>query len=73
VFRSAKRLDEEGGLAISSAPLIDYPVTGELAVDRVDTLTEYLNPDSPVFFSAEPSADFVLARDAQAEPLRTIE
>jgi hypothetical protein len=30
-----------------------------------DTLIEYLNSQSPVFFSAEPSADFVLVRDAQ--------
>jgi len=66
VFRSANSLDEEGGLAISSAPLVNYPVTGEFAVDSVDTVTEYLNPASPVFFAAEPSADLVLARDAQA-------
>jgi len=37
-----------------------YVRTGELNVDG-DHLTEYLNPSSPVFFSAEPSADFNLA------------
>jgi diaminohydroxyphosphoribosylaminopyrimidine deaminase/5-amino-6-(5-phosphoribosylamino)uracil reductase len=59
VFRSLKRLDEVGALSISSAPTVEYPVTGEAAVDDVDTLTEYLNPASDVFFAAEPSADFV--------------
>jgi diaminohydroxyphosphoribosylaminopyrimidine deaminase/5-amino-6-(5-phosphoribosylamino)uracil reductase len=39
--------------------------TGELDVGG-DTLTEYLNSRSPVFFAPEQSADFVLARDALA-------
>jgi riboflavin biosynthesis pyrimidine reductase len=32
-----------------------------------DTLTEYLNPASPVFFAAEPSADFVLASESSGQ------
>jgi riboflavin biosynthesis pyrimidine reductase len=41
----------------------EFQRTGELdlAGDRV---VEYLNPGSPVFFAAEASADFVLAREA---------
>jgi diaminohydroxyphosphoribosylaminopyrimidine deaminase/5-amino-6-(5-phosphoribosylamino)uracil reductase len=73
VFRSSRPLDEEGGLAISSAPLVNYPVTGEVRVDAVDTLTESLNPASPVFFAAEPSADLVLAREAHVAPSLTID
>jgi diaminohydroxyphosphoribosylaminopyrimidine deaminase/5-amino-6-(5-phosphoribosylamino)uracil reductase len=64
VFRSRHTIDESGGLAISSAPVVDYPPTDELGVDSNDTLTEYLNPDSAVYFAAEPSADFVLAAEA---------
>jgi len=66
VFRSSRPLVEPGGLAISSAPLVDYEMTGGFPVDDVDTLAEYLNPHSTVFFSDEPSADFVLARGAPA-------
>ena len=44
--------------------MIDYPTTGEFAVDADDTLSEYLNPNSPVFFAPEPSADLVLAADS---------
>ena len=64
VFRSSNTLDEEGALAISWAPPVNYPATGELSVDAVDTLTEYLNCASRVFFAADPSADLVLAREA---------
>ena len=66
VFRSRDDIDDQGGLAISAAPIVDYPATGVMDV-RGDTLTESLNPASPVFFAAEPSADFVIA----AEQLRT--
>ena len=66
VFRSSMTIDEPGGLAISSAPLIDYPVTGEVAVDAADTLTEYLNPASDVFFAPEASADFELVKGSRA-------
>ena len=61
VFRSRNAIEETGALAISSAPMVDYPLTRELDVDASDTLSEYLNPASPVFFAAERSADFVLA------------
>ena len=37
-----------------------YIRTGEITLDG-DHLTEYLNPNSPVFFSPDPSADFQLA------------
>jgi diaminohydroxyphosphoribosylaminopyrimidine deaminase/5-amino-6-(5-phosphoribosylamino)uracil reductase len=65
IFRSPTEIDPAGGLAISSAPIVGYPRTGELDVAG-DTLTEYLNPDSSVFVAPEPSADFVLARDEAA-------
>ena len=35
-----------------------YVKTGEINLDG-DRLIEFLNPASPLFFSAEPSADFV--------------
>jgi diaminohydroxyphosphoribosylaminopyrimidine deaminase/5-amino-6-(5-phosphoribosylamino)uracil reductase len=63
VFRSPNDVEEAGGLAISAAPMVDYPATGELNLAG-DVLTEYLNPASPVFFAAEPSADFVLASES---------
>jgi diaminohydroxyphosphoribosylaminopyrimidine deaminase/5-amino-6-(5-phosphoribosylamino)uracil reductase len=39
---------------------VDYPTTGSIALDG-DELSEHLNPGSAVFYSLEPSADFVLA------------
>jgi diaminohydroxyphosphoribosylaminopyrimidine deaminase/5-amino-6-(5-phosphoribosylamino)uracil reductase len=61
VFQSPT--DIEGvGLAVSTAPVPKYPSTGTLGVAG-DTLTEYLNPQSPVYFALERSADFVLAAD----------
>ena len=66
VFQSRTDINEEGGLAIASAPLVGYPATGQLAVDQNDTLIEYLNPASAVYFAAEPSADFVLAAESEA-------
>jgi diaminohydroxyphosphoribosylaminopyrimidine deaminase/5-amino-6-(5-phosphoribosylamino)uracil reductase len=60
-FRSPHDITETDGLAISAAPqMVDYPETGTLNVEG-DTLTEYLNPASSVYFATEPSADFVLA------------
>ncbi|HYO07376.1 MAG TPA: bifunctional diaminohydroxyphosphoribosylaminopyrimidine deaminase/5-amino-6-(5-phosphoribosylamino)uracil reductase RibD [Tepidisphaeraceae bacterium] len=44
-----------------------YRKTGELNLDG-DHLTEYLNPASPVFFAAEPSPDFLLARRSATAP-----
>jgi diaminohydroxyphosphoribosylaminopyrimidine deaminase/5-amino-6-(5-phosphoribosylamino)uracil reductase len=44
----------------------DFVRTGSLDLAG-DTLTEYLNPASPVFFAAEQSADFVLARESAGQ------
>ncbi len=60
VFRSTKAIGESNGLAISTAPDVTYPSTGSVDLDG-DTLTEYLNPGSDVFFAKEKSADFALA------------
>jgi riboflavin biosynthesis pyrimidine reductase len=68
VFRSSNMLGEQGALAISSAPTVDYPMSGQLPVDAVDTLSEYLNSQSPAFFAPVPSADFVLAREELESP-----
>jgi diaminohydroxyphosphoribosylaminopyrimidine deaminase/5-amino-6-(5-phosphoribosylamino)uracil reductase len=59
VIHSATKIND------ATAPAgVDVPGTfirsGELDVEG-DRLCEYLNPASPVFFAAEPSADFVLA------------
>jgi diaminohydroxyphosphoribosylaminopyrimidine deaminase/5-amino-6-(5-phosphoribosylamino)uracil reductase len=70
VFRSAKTLDELTtytkkrlrGLPAPSAVGVPYPPVATTTVGA-DTLTEYLNPVSPVFFAPEPSADFVLAEE----------
>jgi riboflavin biosynthesis pyrimidine reductase len=51
-----------------SARTIDWPATGSIGVDG-DQLTEYLNPQSPVFYALDRSADMVLARrDESAQP-----
>jgi diaminohydroxyphosphoribosylaminopyrimidine deaminase/5-amino-6-(5-phosphoribosylamino)uracil reductase len=60
VFRSPQPVDDAGGLAISSAPVINYPKIGQATFDG-DVLTEYFNPAGSAFFSAVPSADLVLA------------
>jgi diaminohydroxyphosphoribosylaminopyrimidine deaminase/5-amino-6-(5-phosphoribosylamino)uracil reductase len=60
VFRSPRSL-EQPGRAAASIPS-HFIKTGELDVDA-DVLIEYLNSNSPVFFAAEPSADFVLAAE----------
>ncbi len=61
VFHSPKRLEEA---AAPSARAIDWPISAsvELAGDR---LVEHLNPQSPVFFHLDPSADAVMASAAQ--------
>ena len=64
VLRSSTDIEEDGALAISSAPPVGYSSVGQFSVDASDTLTEYLNPASAVFFAAEPSADFVLSSHA---------
>ncbi|MBC8105273.1 MAG: bifunctional diaminohydroxyphosphoribosylaminopyrimidine deaminase/5-amino-6-(5-phosphoribosylamino)uracil reductase RibD [Anaerolineae bacterium] len=56
VFRSPKPIEEGNATA---APNVEYPSTGSIEIAG-DVLTEYLNPQSLVFFSPHPSADFVL-------------
>ncbi len=63
IFRSRKRANA------ADAPVaahVDYPTTGTIALDG-DQLSEYLNPQSPVFFSASKSADFVLMEREKRE------
>jgi diaminohydroxyphosphoribosylaminopyrimidine deaminase/5-amino-6-(5-phosphoribosylamino)uracil reductase len=57
VFRSRKRVDDPTAPVAPKVP--DHFVeTGTLNLDG-DVLTEYLNTGSPVFFTANPSPDFV--------------
>ena len=57
VIRSPKPIDEP---TAPGAPRIpdNYLKTGEVNLDG-DILSEYLNPQSPVYFSPQPSADIV--------------
>ena len=57
IFRSENLISEDDGLP---AATIHYPNSAETNLHG-DTLTEYLNPTSPVFFANTPSADFILA------------
>lgn len=66
VFRSPHEIPTAEGFAASTAPDVPFAVASELDLNG-DRLTEYLNPASPVFFAAEPSADFVLAAGAAVE------
>lgn len=59
VFRSPDCLREASA---PSAVTVSFPPVGQTPSGR-DTLIEYLNPASPVFFAPEPSADFVLASE----------
>ena len=61
VFRSPSRVNEPS--APAAAPVPDHFVKIREIDLAGDTLTEYLNPASPVFFAPEPSADFVLAAE----------
>jgi diaminohydroxyphosphoribosylaminopyrimidine deaminase/5-amino-6-(5-phosphoribosylamino)uracil reductase len=54
VFSSPERVGEAG----VRASRLDWAWTGTVQVGR-DTLTELINPMSPLFFAPEPSADFV--------------
>jgi diaminohydroxyphosphoribosylaminopyrimidine deaminase / 5-amino-6-(5-phosphoribosylamino)uracil reductase len=71
VFRSPKVLDElitytkkrHRGLPAPAAASVHYPPVATTSIDG-DTLTEYLNRASQVFFASEASADFVLTSDA---------
>lgn len=60
VFRSPVSIDDPTAPA---APEHEYPASGTLAVAG-DTLTEYLNPASAVYFATEGSADFVLTQES---------
>ncbi|MEA2708991.1 MAG: diaminohydroxyphosphoribosylaminopyrimidine deaminase [Phycisphaerales bacterium] len=55
---SPKRSSEVASIAGVGIPA-SYVKTGEIDSDG-DRLIEFLNPASPLFFSAEPSADFLL-------------
>lgn len=57
VFRSPMQIND---IHAPKAALVTYPPVGELDIAG-DTLTEYVNPASPVYFAPTPSADFVLA------------
>jgi diaminohydroxyphosphoribosylaminopyrimidine deaminase/5-amino-6-(5-phosphoribosylamino)uracil reductase len=62
VFRSPNRIEEDAmDLAITMAPRVEYPAVASMQIEG-DVLTEYLNPQSAVFFAPAPSADFVLSQ-----------
>jgi diaminohydroxyphosphoribosylaminopyrimidine deaminase/5-amino-6-(5-phosphoribosylamino)uracil reductase len=63
VFRSPDRLNDETAPLAADVP---FPAVAETLIGR-DTLTEYLNPDSPVYSALEPSPDFVLASDLASD------
>jgi diaminohydroxyphosphoribosylaminopyrimidine deaminase/5-amino-6-(5-phosphoribosylamino)uracil reductase len=65
VIRSPKSIDAPD--SPTATPVPDHFVETASAVINGDTLTEYLNPASDVFFSNEPSADFLLAREAHID------
>ena len=58
VFDSPKELRQPGAPA---AEIIDYPPIASVQLDG-DTLTEYLNPASEVYFASTESADLAMAR-----------
>lgn len=58
IFRSPNRANDPE--ARSAVP-VEYPTTGRAELEG-DTLTEYLNPDSPTYFSLDPSPDFALIK-----------
>jgi riboflavin biosynthesis pyrimidine reductase len=58
IFRSPNRVDDPE--ARSAVP-VEYPTTGRAELEG-DTLTEYLNPKSPTYFSLDPSPDFALIK-----------
>jgi diaminohydroxyphosphoribosylaminopyrimidine deaminase/5-amino-6-(5-phosphoribosylamino)uracil reductase len=65
VFRSRKQIEDAEGFTTAYAPTNDYPSSGEVNLNG-DLLTEYLNPQSPIFFKIASSADLELARVHQA-------
>lgn len=62
VFHSPTVLGDPTAPAAASPA---YPATGTVRLDG-DTLTEYLNPRSEVFFTAQESADLILARASRS-------
>jgi riboflavin biosynthesis pyrimidine reductase len=60
VFQSPRRLNDPTAPAAAAIPPGFIP-TGQLTLAG-DTLTEYLNTGSPVFFANTPSADWVLTQ-----------
>jgi diaminohydroxyphosphoribosylaminopyrimidine deaminase/5-amino-6-(5-phosphoribosylamino)uracil reductase len=63
IFRSSIVVSP-GGMGILASRSMNWPPVAQVDVER-DTLTEYLNPASPVYSAPEPSADFVLATKAR--------
>jgi diaminohydroxyphosphoribosylaminopyrimidine deaminase/5-amino-6-(5-phosphoribosylamino)uracil reductase len=61
VFRSNHAIADDSAPAAAGIPS-HFIRTGQLSLNG-DVLTEYLNPRSPVFFAAVPSADFALAME----------
>lgn len=53
VYQAPRDLGEHGA---PKAPAVTYPTTGEIDLHG-DTLTEYLNPASPCFFTIRPSPE----------------
>lgn len=70
VLRSPKEVNDS--TAPAAAPFPSHFVeTGRLDIDG-DTLIEYLNPHSPIFFAAVPSADFLLAGESMSGASRPV-
>ncbi|HSZ57206.1 MAG TPA: bifunctional diaminohydroxyphosphoribosylaminopyrimidine deaminase/5-amino-6-(5-phosphoribosylamino)uracil reductase RibD [Tepidisphaeraceae bacterium] len=63
VIRSPNAID---GPDAPPAPQVPYPPTASVWLDG-DQLTEYLNPQSPVFFAEQPSVDFPSDQSAKRE------
>jgi diaminohydroxyphosphoribosylaminopyrimidine deaminase/5-amino-6-(5-phosphoribosylamino)uracil reductase len=58
VFQSSNEIVDESPAANFAAPRINFPESGRVRLDG-DTLIEYLNPSSNVYFANAPSADLV--------------
>jgi diaminohydroxyphosphoribosylaminopyrimidine deaminase/5-amino-6-(5-phosphoribosylamino)uracil reductase len=67
VIRSPNRVDDAAAPAAALLPP-DYVPSSEIDL-KGDTLAEYLNPASVVFFAPEPSADFLQSAQ-KSNPLR---
>ena len=61
VIGSPEAIDGTDAPSATAVPRA-FAITGETLLAG-DTLTEYLNPASPVFFAPEPSADFVFTAE----------